>query len=168
MPSLPELFYTACLIRRIKVHGKLDVKHLSKPLCHIAVPAEIKIYFKGIGKNHKQCGGCVQEGSLVKTKIDGKSQDISQKYLFSKADGKKHDPSRKIVSLWSAVASVLKLRNHFFIQYNGAGNELGEKGHKSQIISKAVVLRLSQASVNNKGQLLKRKKTDSKRQSNML
>ena len=168
MPSLPQFFYGACFVGGIKVYRKLNIKHFSKPHCHITVTAEIKVDLKSVGQNDKKGRGSVQKGSLFKSVINRKSQNICQKYLFSKANGKKGKSLGKIFSLELPVLEILKLWHHFLVKNDRAGNKLWEKGNKRHIINKRVVFCFPGTSVNDKGKLLERKKADTKGKNNVL
>ncbi len=55
MPPLPEFRNGSSLIGRIKIHGKLQMKHHADPACHVTITAKVKIKLKGIPDHDKQC-----------------------------------------------------------------------------------------------------------------
>ena len=167
MPSLPQLLDRTGLVGRIKVCGQLDVEHFSKAKGHVAVTAEIKVNFKGVGQDHQQRGGRIQKGRLIKAKVYGKGQHIRKQYLFGEAQSEKHDPLCKVFRLKPSACGILKLRHHFLVQDNGPGDELGEKGHKGDVVFKGIMRRPPKASVHDKGDLLEGKKADSQRKENV-
>ena len=57
MPALPKFHDIGSFVGGIEVEGQLDAKHAGNTHRHIAVPAEIKIKLKCVGKHDDDCVG---------------------------------------------------------------------------------------------------------------
>lgn len=150
MPALPEFLYGTRLIRRTEVYRKRNVEHISKPHSHIAVAAEVEIDLEGIGQDDQKGGRGVQEIGLCKAEIGGKRQYIGQQNLFRQAQYKKGDAFCKVGRGKSALFQGFELGNHFFVQYNGACNQLRKKGDKGKVMRKGIMPCFPGAAVNDK------------------
>ena len=50
MPPAPEFPDRSCAVWIAEIFPEMKAEHMPHADCHIAVAAEIKIYFKGIGR----------------------------------------------------------------------------------------------------------------------
>lgn len=168
MPSLPQILYGTRFIGRIEINRQLDIEHFSQTDCHIAVTAEIKVNLEGIGEDNQQGGWAVKEIGLLKAEIGKQCQHVGEQHLFPKPKYEQGQSFCKIGRGKSPVGFILKLRKDFFIQYDGPRYKLGEKSNKHKVVRKGIMFRRTGAAVDEKGQLLERKKTDAKGQQDMF
>src|SRR5699024_7200302 len=162
MPAIPEVHNRQSLIRRIKVHGDLDIKHVSQSGSHVTVTAEIKVDLKCIGKHHHNTfHGCDPGGNVAVSPGHCLAQSIRNDHFFYKACGKHIDSVGHISGFHLPVFGIRKLRQHFVMKYDGTCHKLREKGYEQRIVKNIVFSRLSSVGVDHIGYLLECKETDS-------
>ncbi len=100
---------------------------------------------------------------------------VRQQHLFCKPSRKQAEPFLHLPRVKQLSfphtrprADLFKLRRQLPVVYNRSGDKLREKGYKIQVIRQRIMRRRTAHAVRHKGNLLKRKKTDSQRQRNMF
>jgi len=94
MPAVPKLRYRGRLVGRIKVLGKHEAEHQSKPDRHVRIRAEVEVNLKSIGNCPEPC---IQESD--RSRIEGGIRHlprwICQKNLFSQSQSDEGRPTRE-------------------------------------------------------------------------
>ena len=148
MPALPEFADVRRSVRGIEVDGELNIEHFADAHCHVAVAAEIEIQLERIREENEPGRDGVHVVGHREAVIGGNSQNIREQNLLGKPDHEELNATRKGICVESAARNVSELRHHFIIKNNGAGDQLGEKGHKSHIIKEWIMPGFAAAAVN--------------------
>ena len=124
MPSLPELLDAAGTVRRIKVDGKLDIKHLSQSYRHIGISRKVVVYLKREHYQTKPCScGGVWRDVEYKVLVSQLAHGICDKDFFAQTVDK---PYQTCVEVGKRHASAVDLLGNVGVPHDRSCNQLEE------------------------------------------